>query len=219
MIMEILNLFRRKIKDPELCRLRDLLTVAYASGEMTAKERSTILEIAAKHNISSSKFYQMLKINPESVKNIYPITQKEKDEYLHELVYLMGVNGKHTMRALNYVEYIAKKMGYTPQDVYEIIEIVTPSPFHSLPQKKPNKWHIKSTRDFTQEEIAAVSQAVVVSSQYGNSVQFTMVSGGVTYIPLSQDSDSVAGEIVDITKAKLLTLEKTGESDIYRVQI
>lgn len=219
MIMEILNLFRRRIKDPELCRLRDLLTVAYASGEMTAKERSTILEIAAKHNISSSKFYQMIKISPDSVQDAYPITQKEKDEYMLELVYLMEVNGRHTMRAVNYVEYIANKIGYTPQDVHEIIEVVTSSPFHSSPQKKPNKWHIKSTRDFTQEEIDAVSQAVVVSSQYGNSVQFTMVSGGVTYIPLSQDSDSVAGEIVDISKAKLLTLEKTGESDIYRVQI
>lgn len=80
-------------------------------------------------------------------------------------------------------------------------------------------WRVVEERAFTQEEINAVNQAVVVSSQYGNSVQFTMVSGGVTYIPLSQDSDSVAGEIVDITKAKLLTLEKTGEPDIYRVQI
>lgn len=217
--MGILNLFRRRIKDPELCRLRDLLTVAYASGEMTAQERSTILEIAAKHNINSSKFHQMLEIEPDSVLDAYPITPKEKNEYLHELVYLMEVNSKHTMRAVNYVELIAKKLGYTPQDVHEMIEVVTSSPINNSPHKKPNQWHIKSIRDFTQEEINAVSQAVVVSSQYGNSVQFTMVSGGVTYIPIEQNSDSVAGEIVDITKAKLLTLEKTGEIDIYRVQI
>ena len=102
--MGILNLFRRRIKDPELCRLRDLLTVAYASGEMTAQERSTILEIAAKHNINSSKFHQMLEIEPDSVLDAYPITPKEKNEYLHELVYLMEVNSKHTMRAVNYVE-------------------------------------------------------------------------------------------------------------------
>ncbi|QIU96225.1 hypothetical protein [Bacteroides faecium] len=217
--MGILDLFRRKIKDPELCRLRDLLTIAYASGEMTAKERNTILEIAAKHNISSSKFHQMLEISPDSVQDAYPITKKEKDEYLHELVYLMEVNSKHTMRAVNYVEFIAKKLGYTPQDVHEMIEVVTSSPINNSPQKKPNQWHIKSIRDFTQDEINAVSQAVVVSSQYGNSVQFTMISGGMTYIPIEQNSASVAGEIVDITKAKLLTLEKTGEIDIYRVQI
>lgn len=46
------------------------------------------------------------------------------------------------------------------------------------------KWEVKSTREFTEEEIKAVVQAVVVPSQYGNSVQFTMVGGGLTYIPL-----------------------------------
>ena len=81
--MGILNLFRRRIKDPELCRLRDLLAIVYASGEMTTKERSTILEITTKHNISNSKFHQMLEMNPDSVQDAYPITQKEKDEYLH----------------------------------------------------------------------------------------------------------------------------------------
>lgn len=83
------------------------------------------------------------------MQDAYPFTQKDKGEYLHELVYLMEVNGKHTMRALNYVEYITRKMGYTPQDVHEMIEIVTSNPFQSPPQKKSNKWHIKSTRDFT----------------------------------------------------------------------
>ena len=81
------------------------------------------------------------------------------------------------------------------------------------------KWSVKETRNFTAEEIAQVSQAVVVPSQYGNSVQFTMVSGGLTYIPLDQNSDCATGEIIDLTKAKLTTLEKSGEADIYRVTI
>ena len=81
------------------------------------------------------------------------------------------------------------------------------------------KWEVKSTRDFTEEEIKAVVHAVVVPSQYGNSVQFTMIGGGLTYIPLDQNSALGAGETVDLTKAKLTTLEKSGEADIYRVTI
>lgn len=81
------------------------------------------------------------------------------------------------------------------------------------------KWSVKETRAFTAEEIAQVSQAVVVPSQYGDSVQFTMVSGGLTYIPLDQNSSCATGEIIDLTKAKLTTLEKRGEADIYRVTI
>ena len=81
------------------------------------------------------------------------------------------------------------------------------------------KWEVKSSREFTEEEIKAVVQAVVVPSQYGNSVQFTMISGGLTFIPLDQNSTLGIGEIVDLTKARLVTLCKSGENDIYRVSI
>lgn len=81
------------------------------------------------------------------------------------------------------------------------------------------KWAVKASRVFNEEEIAAVTKAEVVSSDYGNSVCFFMESGGKTFIPLSQDSDLGVGEVVDLKKAKLLTLEKQGESDIYRVSI
>lgn len=81
------------------------------------------------------------------------------------------------------------------------------------------KWSVKEVRDFTPEEIAQVVQAVVVPSQYGNSVQFTMVGSGLTYIPLDQNSNCAVGEVIDLAKAKLTTLCKSGEADIYRVTV
>ena len=81
------------------------------------------------------------------------------------------------------------------------------------------KWEVKSTREFTEEEIKAVVQAVVVPTQYGNSVQFTLVGSRLAYIPLDQNSTLGPGELVDLTKAKLVTLCKSGENDIYRVSI
>ena len=81
------------------------------------------------------------------------------------------------------------------------------------------KWSVKSSQAFTQEEIQAVESATVVPSQYGNSVCFMMVGGGQTYIPLANDATVGVGESIDLTKAKLLTLEKGGESDINRVSI
>lgn len=81
------------------------------------------------------------------------------------------------------------------------------------------KWSVKSTRDFSEEEKAAIVQAVVVPSQYGYSVQFTMKSGGLTFIPLDQNSSLGEGEIVSLEEAKLVTLCKSGECDIYRVLI
>lgn len=81
-------------------------------------------------------------------------------------------------------------------------------------------WKIIEERYFTQEEIDAVSQVIVVASKYGNSVEFTMKSTGKPcYIPLDKSSNIAIGEAVDMKQAKLLTLEKEGESDIVRVKV
>lgn len=78
-------------------------------------------------------------------------------------------------------------------------------------------WAVKSSRSFDAEEINAVSKAQVVSSEYGKSVCFFMKSGGQTYIPLSTSSSLAVGDSVDLSKAKLLTLGRSGNADITRV--
>lgn len=80
------------------------------------------------------------------------------------------------------------------------------------------KWVVKATRVFSQEEIDAVDTASVVDSQYGMSVCFFMKSGGQTFIPLSNTSSLNVGDTVDLAKAKLLTLGREGEADIFRVE-
>lgn len=80
-----------------------------------------------------------------------------------------------------------------------------------------DKWSVKQTRKFTTDEISAVEKATVVDSQYGKSVCFMMVGGGMTYIPLDQNSSKATGDEVDLIQASLITLERKGENDIYRV--
>lgn len=81
------------------------------------------------------------------------------------------------------------------------------------------KWSEKANRMFTPEEIACVDVAKVVSSQYGLSVCFMMKGGGQTYIPLDHNSGLMEGDNVDLNKATLVTLQKQGEEDIYRVRM
>ena len=80
------------------------------------------------------------------------------------------------------------------------------------------KWSEKESRDFTAEEIAAIDSAAVVDSQYGMSVCFMMKAGGQTFIPLDQNSSKGLGETIDLSAAKLVTLQRQGEADIYRVR-
>lgn len=90
--------------------------------------------------------------------------------------------------------------------------------FSSLPNYA-GSWNLKSERAFSQEEISSVSRAEVVESNYGNSVCFHMVSGGMTFIPLSVNAKASLGDSIDMSQAKLLTLSKAGEADILRVEI
>jgi len=78
-------------------------------------------------------------------------------------------------------------------------------------------WIVKNYRSFTPEEIIAVDKAEVVASKYGNSVCFYMKGGGQTYVPLSEQSHLAVGDTVDLKTAKLVTLCRDGEDDIYRV--
>lgn len=81
------------------------------------------------------------------------------------------------------------------------------------------KWNVVSSREFNDEEKAAVKRAEVVASEYGNSVCFFMHTGGQTYIPLSNQSTLGIGDEVDLNKAKLLTLHRDGSDDITRIDI
>lgn len=81
------------------------------------------------------------------------------------------------------------------------------------------KWNVVESRNFTQEEIASVSNAVIVASEFGNSVCFHMVSGGNTYIPLSNTTQGSVGDTVDMASVKLLKLQREGDKDIMRVEL
>lgn len=81
------------------------------------------------------------------------------------------------------------------------------------------KWAVKASRAFSQEEIDAVDSASVVDSQYGMSVCFFMKSGGNTFIPLSNNSTAQVGDSVNLANAKLLTLGREGDDDIFRIEI
>lgn len=81
------------------------------------------------------------------------------------------------------------------------------------------KWREVAVDTFGEEDIAATESAVVVESNYGLSVCFYLRSGGQTYIPLDTNSSLSVGDVVDLRKAKVVTLSRPGDDDIYRVRI
>lgn len=80
------------------------------------------------------------------------------------------------------------------------------------------KWNEVASRMFNDAEKSTVKEAVVVDSEYGNSVMFTMLSGGKAYIPCDVNTQGIVGQVVDLDKAKIITIEKDGEQK-FRVRL
>ena len=80
------------------------------------------------------------------------------------------------------------------------------------------RWAEKASRKFTQDELALVTKAQVVESRYGNSCCFFMANGTTMYVPMSTDSKSGVGDIINLNEAEIVTLGKVGEKDIQRIR-
>lgn len=82
--------------------------------------------------------------------------------------------------------------------------------FDSIPSYYGN-WKEVSRRKFSDAEKAAVVSNTITRGDYGLSVAFSMVSGVVKYIPLSNRSSKTEGQSVDIETLSLVTLERDGK--------
>lgn len=82
------------------------------------------------------------------------------------------------------------------------------------------KWSVTNREAISEDMLSDAKEAVVVDSDFGYSVKITRNDGQVGFIPVSNTSREVAeGEVVDLSKCFLLTLSRTGDADIYRVEV
>jgi len=85
--------------------------------------------------------------------------------------------------------------------------------------KYATKYAVTNSRPLNEEELSGILSAKVVSSSYGLSCCFFMTSGCQQYIPLSRDSVAQVGDVVDVNKLTVLTLERDGSNPILRVEL
>ena len=84
----------------------------------------------------------------------------------------------------------------------------------------PGKWNVTGRSQFEASEIDAIESNEVVPSEFGNSVKLVKKNGEVAFLPISNTSKDVnIGESVELSKCFVLTLSRTGDDDIYRIEI
>lgn len=82
------------------------------------------------------------------------------------------------------------------------------------------KWNVASKTAFSTEDLAEISSNEIVPSEYGKSLKLNRVNGQVSYIPVSNTCEEKAevGKSIDLSKCFILTLSRSGDEDIYRVE-
>ena len=82
------------------------------------------------------------------------------------------------------------------------------------------KWAVKSIESLSADDINSVASATVVPSEFGQSVCMTLKSGGQKFVPVSNTSRAVQnGEHINLADAKMVTLGRDGDNDIYRLEV
>ena len=79
------------------------------------------------------------------------------------------------------------------------------------------KWSVKSSAKLSADESAQIRSITVQTSDYGLSACLMMNSGTKHYVPVSRDSALAEGDTVVKESVRIITLEKEGEHDIFRL--
>ena len=86
-----------------------------------------------------------------------------------------------------------------------------------LSKSYAGKWNATKQVSLTKEELSEVKKVFIVSSDYGLSACFLFKGGSQRYVPVSNESELIEGDEVNLATIKIITLEKDGESPIYRL--
>lgn len=80
-------------------------------------------------------------------------------------------------------------------------------------------WEIKSCSPMSDYDKKMTKDAEVVSSAYGKSILFHLVSGAKIYMPVSNDCNPAIGQHINVDDIEVLVLAKAGEQDITKLRV
>lgn len=90
--MSIINRFLTVVTEPEFKLARDLTAMAIADGELTPDEKEAISAICHIEGIDQRKLLENLTGKGEQVAEEMPQTRRSKEEYLRNLIKLIGAD-------------------------------------------------------------------------------------------------------------------------------
>ena len=115
--MSIITRFLSAVIDPEFKLARDLTAMAIADGEVTPEEKEAMSTICHLEGIDESKLLESLRGGYENIHEEMPNSRQGKEEYLRNLIKLIGADGYAAPQEVYLFQIVASKMGLNQMDV------------------------------------------------------------------------------------------------------
>ena len=115
--MSIITRFLSAVVEPEFKLARDLTAMAIADGEVTPEEKEAMSTICHLEGIDESRLLEALRGGYEHVNEEIPNNRQGKEEYLRNLIKLIGADGYAAPQEVYLFQIIASKMGLNQMDV------------------------------------------------------------------------------------------------------
>lgn len=115
--MSMLTRFMSAVTEPQFMLARDLMALAIADGEITKDERQAISSICFIEDVDESQLMRQLENHGERFKVQMPQSRREKENYLKELILLIGADEYCSPQEVFLFQIIAGKMGLNQMDV------------------------------------------------------------------------------------------------------
>lgn len=114
--MSLITRFLTAVTEPQFMLARDLMAVALADGDITPEEHEAISTICHLEGVDEEQLMQALKSSKAAVPEI-PTSIKEREEYLRNLILLIGADSYSAPQEIFIFQIIASKMGLSQMNV------------------------------------------------------------------------------------------------------
>lgn len=115
--MSIITRFLSTVIEPEFKLARDLTAMAIADGEVTPEEKEAMGTICHLEGIDESKLLESLQGGYENIHEEMPNSRQEREEYLRNLIKLIGADGYAAPQEVYLFQIVASKMRLNQMDV------------------------------------------------------------------------------------------------------
>lgn len=114
--MRLVDLFKQRQDDEELCLVRDLVLMYAADGKLADEEMELMAQIAYDSGIDLEKYKNKIK-DLHSIKDAYPVTREKRLQHLLKVVSMMLADGECAKEEIKLCNLIASKMGFGEKEV------------------------------------------------------------------------------------------------------